>query len=82
VVAGIIGWIGLVIPHISRMLFGESNRYTIPGSAVVGAIFLLFVDTISRAVLPTELPLEVLTSFVGVPFFAYLLRRRIYHGWS
>lgn len=82
VVAGLIGWIGLVIPHIARMLFGESNRYAVPGSVAVGAIFLLFVDTISRAVLPTELPLEVLTSFIGVPFFAYLLRRRLYHGWS
>ncbi|MEM3837902.1 MAG: iron ABC transporter permease [Fervidicoccaceae archaeon] len=82
VVAGLIGWIGLVIPHISRMLFGESNKFTIPGSAVIGSAFLLIVDTISRAVLPSELPLEVLTSFVGVPFFAYLLKRRIYHGWS
>jgi len=82
VVAGLIGWVGLVIPHISRMLFGESNRFVVPGSALVGAAFLLWVDTISRAVLPSELPLEVLTSFVGVPFFAFLLRRRIYRGWS
>lgn len=82
VVAGIVGWIGLVVPHISRMLYGESNRFSLPGSVLVGATFLLTVDTISRAVLPMELPLEVLTSFVGVPFFAYLLRKRVYRGWS
>jgi iron complex transport system permease protein len=82
VVAGLVGWIGLVIPHMARMIFGDSNRFAVPGSAIIGGAFLLVVDTISRAVLPSELPLEVLTSFVGVPFFAYLLRRRVYHGWS
>ncbi len=81
-VAGIIGWVGLVVPHAARMIFGYSNRYSLPGSIILGATFLLIVDTISRAYLPTELPLEVLTSFVGVPAFAYLIRKRIYHGWG
>ncbi len=72
-ICGIIGWVGLIIPHITRMIVGPNNNYLIPTSLVIGGIYLLIVDNISRAVFPIEIPLGILTSIIGAPFFLYLL---------
>ncbi len=74
-VSGQIGWIGLVIPHFTRMLAGNDTRTTVPLSMILGASFLTIVDTISRTVATIEIPLGILTSFVGAPFFLYLILR-------
>jgi iron complex transport system permease protein len=74
-VAGIIGWIGLVIPHIGRMMVGPDNRVLLPTTISIGASFLLVIDTIARAATGVEIPLGILTALVGAPFFAYLLRK-------
>ncbi len=72
-ISGIIGWVGLVIPHFCRMIFGYDYRRIIPASIVMGAGFLLLVDDFSRTIATTEVPLGILTAFVGAPIFAYLL---------
>jgi iron complex transport system permease protein len=75
-ISGLIGFVGLLMPHVSRMLFGGSNRIVIPTSAVLGAIFLLLANDIARDSLSyTEIPVGIITGLVGVPFFMYLLRR-------
>ncbi|NLW56735.1 MAG: iron chelate uptake ABC transporter family permease subunit [Firmicutes bacterium] len=81
-VAGTIGFVGLVVPHIMRLLLGPDHRPLLPLSALAGGIFLLVADTLARMLLaPGELPVGILTSFVGGPFFLYLLRknRQIMH---
>ena len=75
-ISGIIGWVGLVVPHIGRMLVGPDFRKLIPVSAVLGASFLLIVDDIARTLTAAEIPLGILTALVGAPFFAYLLTRK------
>ncbi len=75
-VSGLIGWVGLVIPHLSRKVIGNNYRYLMPASMIFGAIFLLVVDNISRNLLAVEIPLGILTAFVGAPFFIYLLTRK------
>lgn len=75
-VSGMIGWVGLVIPHLSRKLAGNDCRYLLPVSAVMGACFLLLVDNVSRNLLATEIPIGILTAFIGAPFFIYLMTRR------
>lgn len=72
-VSGMIGWVGLVIPHFCRMLFGYDYRRLIPAGALFGASFLLAVDDIARLVTTGELPLGILTAFVGAPLFLYLI---------
>ena len=72
-VSGMIGWVGLVIPHFCRMLFGYDYRRLIPAAALFGAAFLLAVDDIARLVTTGELPLGILTAFVGAPLFLYLI---------
>jgi len=72
-VSGMIGWVGLVIPHFSRMIFGYDYRRLIPASALMGGVFLIVVDNIARTVLTSEIPLGILTSFVGAPVFIYLI---------
>lgn len=78
---GMIGWVGLVIPHMGRMLVGPDNRVLLPVTAVMGAIFLLFVDDLSRLLFQVEIPLGILTGLVGVPAFALILRNAR-KGWS
>jgi iron complex transport system permease protein len=74
---GVIGFVGLVAPHISRMIVGSDYRFTIPASALTGAFLLLLSDTLARTLFsPVELPVGVITSFIGVPFFIYLIVRR------
>ena len=75
--AGMIGWIGLVIPHIARFLIGPNHTVLIPFSAILGAIFLLIVDTVSRGFFSTEIPLSILTSFIGIPIFILVLRNSV-----
>lgn len=74
-VSGVIGWIGLVIPHLSRRLVGNNYRHLIPCSMLLGAVFLLLVDNISRNLLATEIPIGILTSFIGAPFFITLITK-------
>jgi iron complex transport system permease protein len=74
VMAGIIGWIGLIIPHIIRMAVGPSHRLLMPLSAIVGAAFLLLADTISRLAFSVEVPIGILTSLIGIPVFIIVLK--------
>lgn len=70
---GVIGWVGLIIPHITRFLFGANYKYVVPASCVLGALFLLIMDTIARSLLMVEIPLGVMTAFAGTPFFLGLI---------
>ena len=72
-ISGIIGWVGLVIPHFCRMLFGYDYRKIIPAAIIMGGGFLLLVDDVSRTIATTEVPIGILTAFIGAPIFAYLL---------
>lgn len=74
-VSGLIGWIGLVIPHMARKIVGNNYKYLMPASMLSGAIFLLVVDDISRNLFSTEIPIGILTSLVGAPFFIYLIMK-------
>ncbi len=74
-ISGVIGWVGLVIPHAGRLLVGPDHKRLMPASILLGAAFLLLIDSIARALLPGEIPLGVLTGLVGVPVLILLLRR-------
>nr|WP_315049106.1 iron ABC transporter permease [uncultured Campylobacter sp.] len=74
-IAGIIGWIGLIVPHIARFIFGADNRAVLASSAMIGAIFLLFCDSFSRLIFTFEIPIGIVTSLFGVPMFIVVLRR-------
>lgn len=74
-IGGMIGWVGLVIPHLTRMFVGANHRYLLPTSFLVGACYLLVVDDCARGLFTLEVPLGVLTSLVGVPVFLLLLVR-------
>jgi iron complex transport system permease protein len=80
--AGIIGWIGLIVPHAARMLFGLSPTRLYPGAALLGATFLLIVDDVARAGMTTELPLGALTAIIGAPVFLVLLTRLKSTAWT
>ena len=75
-VSGIIGFVGLIIPHLLRMILGPDNRALLPACFLGGAILLLGADTITRAWLPSEIPIGVLTSLIGGPFFCYIFRKK------
>ncbi|XEC97202.1 FecCD family ABC transporter permease [Paenibacillus tarimensis] len=76
-VSGVIGFVGLVVPHLVRLLVGPDYRLIIPLSAVGGGIYVLWADTLARTLLsPKEIQLGIVTAFIGAPFFAYLLKRR------
>jgi len=79
-ISGIIGWIGLVIPHIGRILVGPDNKKLLPVVTLIGAIYLVIVDTIARTAIESEIPIGVLTAIAGAPIFAYLLRKNR-SGW-
>ena len=75
-IVGTIGFVGLVVPHLVRLIVGPDYRVIIPITAIAGAIYVLWADTLARTLLsPTEIPLGVVTAFLGAPFFGYLLRR-------
>jgi iron complex transport system permease protein len=76
-VAGVVGFVGLIVPHVMRLLVGPDHRVLLPTSALAGAVFLVISDTVARtAVAGTELPVGIVTAAVGAPFFLYLLRSR------
>ena len=79
-VAGIVGWIGLVVPHMARLLVGPEFSRLLPVSAIFGAAFLLAIDTIARTIAPIEVPPGILTAIVGTPVFIVLLAhaRRVF----
>lgn len=72
-ISGMIGWVGLVIPHFCRMIFGYDYRRLLPASALLGGAFLMLVDDLARTIATSEIPLGILTSFVGAPVFLYLI---------
>lgn len=78
--AGMIGWIGLVVPHIARLMIGPLNRRLIPASALLGAIFLILADCLSRTIAYAEIPIGVITELLGVPAFILVLRHAR-RGW-
>lgn len=80
-VAGIIGWVGLVIPHLARAVVGPNYRVLLPVSMLFGATFLLVIDDICRVCFTPELPIGILTSIVGVPVFLFIFKRNM-RGWS
>ena len=80
-ISGTIGWIGLIIPHIGRMLVGPDHKKLIPVTLLLGAIFLLIIDDVARTMAQVEIPIGILTAILGVPFFLYLLARGR-RGWA
>ncbi|MGB8452830.1 MAG: iron ABC transporter permease [Anaerocolumna sp.] len=80
-VSGMIGWVGLIVPHFARMLVGPNYKILLPASCLIGCTYLLVVDDIARSVFPMEIPLGILTSFIGTPFFMYLLLKGK-KGWA
>lgn len=72
-VAGIIGWVGLIVPHIARMLVGSNFIALLPASALIGATYLLLIDDAARGIFKAEIPLSILTALIGAPYFIYLL---------
>lgn len=75
-VSGVIGFVGLIVPHLLRMILGPDNRLLLPAAFLTGALLLLLADTITRAVLPHEIPIGILTALIGGPFFCAIFRRR------
>ena len=76
-ISGIIGWIGLVIPHLGRILVGPDYRILVPTTLLLGSTYLLIIDNIARAVTTVEIPLGILTSLIGAPFFIFLLLNKV-----
>ena len=72
---GPVGWVGLLIPHLCRMLFGSNNRQVVPASISLGASFLLIMDTVARSATAAEIPISILTAMIGAPFFILLLKK-------
>lgn len=75
-ISGTIGWIGLIMPHLARLIVGQDNTKVIPVSTVISAIFLIVVDTTARNLTGAEIPLSIITGFIGTPFFAFVLVRQ------
>jgi iron complex transport system permease protein len=80
-VSGVIGWIGLVIPHLARAVVGPNYRKLLPASMVLGSTYLLLVDDIARCLLTMEIPIGILTAILGVPFFAIIFHYNS-KGWD
>jgi iron complex transport system permease protein len=77
-VSGAIGYVGLLVPHVMRFIFGSDHRMLLPAAAFGGAIAVVIADTLARTVVaPAELPVGVMTAMAGAPLFIYLLRRRL-----
>ena len=78
-VAGLLGFVGLIIPHIMRLIVGSDFEYLLPASAVFGAVLVVLADMAARTVFsPVEVPVGIFLSFLGAPFFLYLLKRRMH----
>jgi ABC-type Fe3+-siderophore transport system, permease component len=80
-ICGIVGWVGLIIPHLARMITGPDYRVLLPVSFLTGGIFMLVVDNISRSLTPIEIPIGILTSVLGAPFFIYFLKKSSHKNW-
>ena len=74
-VSGNIGWIGLVVPHVARMIFGSDHLRSMPACFVAGAVFMLAIDDVSRSISSSEVPLSIISALIGGPIFAILLKR-------
>jgi iron complex transport system permease protein len=81
VIGGMIGWVGLIIPHICRMIVGPDNQVLLPTAALAGAIYLLVVDDVSRLMFSFEIPTGIVTSLIGIPFFVLVLKNS-HRGWK
>jgi iron complex transport system permease protein len=81
-VCGIIGWVGLVIPHMARMITGPDHRLLFPASAFMGSIFFLLIDDLARGLTQAEIPVGILTAIIGAPVFGVLLKRTHAGGWK
>ncbi len=79
---GIIGWVGLIMPHIVRMAFGPDHKSLIPLSIALGSTFMVLADTLARSIATYEIPIGILTTLLGIPFFTYLLRKTRGGGWN
>ena len=77
-ISGTIGWVGLVVPHFARMFAGSSNTRLIPAAALLGAVFMVAVDTVARTIAKVEVPLGIITGLVGAPFYSWLLYKQRY----
>ncbi|WP_240620265.1 FecCD family ABC transporter permease, partial [Peribacillus acanthi] len=76
-VSGTIGFVGLLIPHMVRMIWGTNHQLLLPISSIIGAAYLILADLISRTIIsPTELPIGIITSLIGAPVFGFILLRR------
>ncbi len=73
---GIIAWVGLMMPHAARFLFGQDNRYVLPASALMGAMYILVCDTLARTITNSEIPIGIITSILGAPYLLWLLRTK------
>jgi iron complex transport system permease protein len=80
--AGIIAWVGLMMPHAARMILGPDHRFVIPATAMMGGIYLLICDTVARTLTGTEIPISIVTSLIGAPYLFYLLRARGRYAFS
>lgn len=82
-VAGLLGFVGLIVPHMTRILIGSDYKYLFPGSILLGASIVMICDTLSRTIFaPVEIPVGIIMAALGAPFFLYLLRRRYHSGHS
>lgn len=81
VIGGMIGWVGLIIPHICRIIVGPDNRLLLPATALMGAIYLVVVDDVSRLLFNFEIPTGIVTSLIGIPFFVLVLKNA-HRGWK
>jgi iron complex transport system permease protein len=75
-VSGIVGWVGLIVPHIARRTFGSDARYALPAGMLIGGLYVVLCDTAARTVMEGEIPLGVLTSMLGAGLFVVLLSKR------
>lgn len=79
---GQVTWIGLVVPHMARFLFGADHRYMLPAAAILGASSMLIIDNIARTLTPVEIPVSIISALIGTPFFAYLMITKRESGWK
>lgn len=79
---GTIGWVGLVVPHMARIMIGPDHKHLLPFSMIVGAVFMLLMDTLARSITGAEIPISIMTSLLGAPFLGYLLLREQDKEWN
>jgi iron complex transport system permease protein len=81
-VSGIIGWVGLMVPHLVRMITGPDHRSLVPLSMAAGASFMIFADTLARGLTDFDIPVGIITAITGAPFFIYLMKRGGKESWG